>query len=241
MRAQALVVVALLACTADQVERPPAAVPEEAAALAPSTTSAPAPATARHEELVALAAREYRRWRLVDDEMHWAPGLCRAQLRGYEHVSDANTAAHADKLYRLWGLDIQAYGVAVGWTEPHAPPESQTMTMSELLGRAAMPPAVRQVLVKESFEAHPFDARPFAESSLEIGTAMKDGQAYVAGDPIGLFVMLELDEPSTPTDDGWIYGVVAPDGNVVEASADGACRDCHAQRPNRLFGMQRPG
>jgi hypothetical protein len=70
---------------------------------------------------------------------------------------------------------------------------------------------------------------------------MKDGQAYVAGDPIGLFVMLELDETSTPTDDGWIYGVVAPDGNVVEASADGACHDCHAQRPNRLFGMQRPG
>lgn len=186
-----------------------------------------------HTELVAAVAREYKSWRLVDDEFHWAPGLCRAPVRGGEHMSRADGAAHDGKLFVLWALDIDAYGVAVGWTD------RATRSPDGAPKRGGLPSDVVQVLVKESFVAE----QPKAANATRyerIHPAMRDGKTFRPGEPIGLFVMVQLAKAREGTDDGWVYGTVAPDGTVTSATDVGACRDCHSARENRLFGLPRP-
>ena len=46
--------------------------------------------------------------------------------------------------------------------------------------------------------------------------------------------------PETPgTDEGWIYGTVAPDGTVTSAGLVESCMECHDSAPHeRLFGVR---
>ena len=73
--------------------------------------------------------------------------------------------------------------------------------------------------------------------------AQKDGKLYKAGAPAGLFVMHKLDPSTANTDQGWVYGTVAPDGQTVtSAGRVGSCMGCHQQAPNgRLFGISYSG
>ncbi|HET6582755.1 MAG TPA: hypothetical protein VFG69_04895, partial [Nannocystaceae bacterium] len=164
--------------------------------------------------------------------LHWAPGLCRLPLRGGQHLSRAEGAAHDGKLFLLWAQDIDAYAKAVGWID-RAPPTEQ----AQITGRLG--PDVAQVLVKESFAAVPFTPGDPVHGQ-PLHAAVRDGKPFRAGDAIGLFVMIQLASARPGTDDGWIYGTVAPDGTVTSASDVGACRDCHGARQNRLFGLPRP-
>src|SRR5262245_15432805 len=64
----------------------------------------------RLEALFSYAASTYPTWDLVDDEVRWAPGLCRMQQPGWARISEAPAGAHRRKLYFLYALDPQAYG-----------------------------------------------------------------------------------------------------------------------------------
>jgi hypothetical protein len=215
----------------------------EPSAIEPSVGSATQPAKAAlasapaakgpSADLVAIVAREYKTWRLADDEFHWAPGLCRMPVRGGDHLSRASGAPHDSKLFRLWTYDIDAYGVAAGWIE-----RGDQFGEPSMPGKSALQD-VAQVLVKESFVAQPWQPGN-APPRDGTHTAVRDGKTFRPGDPIGLFVMIQLATPREDTDEGWIYGTVAPDGTVTSASDSGACRDCHAARPNRIFGIPRP-
>jgi hypothetical protein len=206
---------------------------EPATTNEPVAKAAPEPATPRsHEALVATVAREYKAWKLVDDEFHWAPGLCRAPVRGGQHLSKADGAAHDGKLFLLWALDIDRYASSVGWTDAKSRAPATP-------SRGALPGDVAQVLVKESFVAQERGGVNTGEHA-NMHPAMRDGKAFRPGDPIGLFVMVQLAGKSEGTDAGWIYGTVAPDGAVTSATDVGACRDCHSQRVSRLFGLPRP-
>ena len=234
MSRRVVFVALLLGCAGDRSEplnEPSASEPERAVTPAPGPADVapgPSPPTGDSAQLVATVAREYKSWRLADDEFHWAPGLCRMPRPGGEHMSAAG-AEHGGKLFRLWALDVQAYGVAVGWTDRKGPSGDRPSP------RVDLPRDVTQVLVKESFVAEQAHGDP-----QPLNPAMRDGKPFRAGDPIGLFVMIQLATPREGTDQGWIYGTVAPDGTVSSARDSGACRDCHATRPNRLFGIRRP-
>lgn len=212
-----------------------------ATAPTPAPNAAPSRVATSHEALVAEAAREYKSWKLVDDEFHWAPGLCAMPKRGWEHVSAAKGSAHDGKLFLLWARDIESYANAVGWLKPNSPAAKAAAS------RQGKPGDVMQVLVKDSYVAKEFDpSKPGEQRSMsgvsefELHPAMQGGKPFVPGDPIGLFVMIQLAGNPEGTDEGWIYGTVSPDGTVTSATDAGACRDCHSKRDNRLFGVQRP-
>src|SRR5262249_38219867 len=66
----------------------------------------------------------------------------------------------------------------------------------------------------------------------------KDGHLYHAAEKASRFIMYKMD-PATPgTDEGWVYGVVTPDGKEVTAAGClENCMKCHTKAPHdRLFG-----
>src|SRR5260370_25632258 len=80
-------------------------VPQPARSAAP----APAPEPPFHALLKKIAG-EYLAYGRVDDEMRWAPWLCRMPMPGRAHVSASKDAGtHGRKLYSLFAKDRKAY------------------------------------------------------------------------------------------------------------------------------------
>src|SRR5439155_11217653 len=165
-------------------------------------------------------AKEYVSYGRWDDELRWAPGLCRQPLPGYARPSGSvDGATHGQKLYSIFAKDHDDY-----------PTQSK----------------VGQVVVKESFAAELVTdpSVTFAPSSAMFPDgatdhfypyATKDGKVYRAGARTGLFVMTKVDA-AADTDAGWVYGVVPPDGTVAAAGRLDACMSCHEYAPHdRLF------
>ena len=190
----------------------------------------PPPATIAFEAELARVAAEYRTYGRVDDELRWAPYLCRLPMPARAHLTtSSDPGTHGgQKVYSLLAKDHAAYERA----------EAAHGTAGGIAGDVTQP--VGQVIVKESFEAQriaPADAPQAEHLSFFAGLdssgdhfvpyARKGDVLYQAGRPLGLFIMLKLD-PSTPgTDRGWVYGTVAPDGRVTSGGRVGACMSCH--------------
>jgi cytochrome c553 len=82
---------------------------------------------------LAVYAREFPRWKKVDDLAHWAPELCRRPPEPAQRVSQSkDEETHGKKIYYLYARERDAY-----------------------LRGGAEAQAVGQVLVKESFAALP--------------------------------------------------------------------------------------
>lgn len=178
-------------------------------------------------EAFAAMAREiavdYPAWGRVDDELRWAPWLCRIPLPGIARPSESNDAAtHGRKLYSVFAKNHDAY-----------PAGDQT----------------GQIVVKQSWTAElvTTPGEVFAPASAMFapdagdhfyGYAQGDGGVYRAADLAGLYIMFKLD-PSTPdTDDGWVYATVTADGQVTAAGRVSSCMNCHEVATHeRLFGV----
>jgi hypothetical protein len=194
----------------------------------------------RFEATLLSVAREYRDWKAVDDEMRFAPHLCRIPMPAALHWSDSDdTTTHGSKLYLLYAKDPVAYGwpptfegIGVG----HDPAPEQPSATAE----------IRQAIVKESFAALAHDdegrppagveTHPFSRSR----PASRDGKLFSAGEPLALYVMVKL-PPNTPgTDEGWVYGTLTSDGaTVISAGRVQSCMGCHEAAPHdRLFGRK---
>lgn len=128
-------------------------------------------------------------------------------------LSDAAAETpHGMKIYQAWAKDAGAYF--------HAAHEEQP---------------VGQVIVKESWTP-----KEVAEVALDSRFAVSDGKYYTPDKPKELFIMFK-DDPATPgTDEGWLYGIVSPDGKeVISPGHIKACADCHRQaRHDRVFGKK---
>lgn len=226
---------------------------------APASTPGAAPRTAadvpEHLARRFLAvAGEYRAYGRVDDEMRWAPFLCRMPMPASAHVSKSRHAStHGRKLYSLFAKDRDAY-------------------VSVTDGR---PVAVGQVIVKESWlptqvdsddvpprsHTEPVpgapDPTPAGDPTTEPGIGLfgagdhfhpyargEDGKVFRAAERGPLFIMVKAAGDDAPdTDQGWIYGTVTPDGaQVTAAGRIPSCMKCHAEAPHdRLFGLGRSG
>ncbi len=234
-----LLVVGAVGC-AGAAEREGVEPSAQAAALADAPTPStvvegaqgqPAAATeSPWDPLLREIAASYVGWGLVDNQFHWAPGLCAMPADGVQHLSAAaDGTAHAAKVFVLHALDPKAY-----WRATDAKGELPA-TLDRVGAALRSRDDVVQVLVKESFVPRPLDAGAF---QARLVPARKGDVRYGAGDPIGLFVMAQLRVATAEgTDAGWIYATIAPDGRVTAAGDLEACRGCHAEQADRVFGM----
>jgi hypothetical protein len=214
--------------SAAPVEQPNTTKPAEPRPVANAPADPP-----RNDDQLAPMLREiasaYRSWGMVDNQFHWAPGLCAMPMEGVAHYSAADgEAAHAQKVFVLYASNAMEYWKATdekgrlpkSLAEPH-----------QLTARRD----VLQVLVKESF----VPAKPGAGGTMHghVRPARKGDETFVAGDPMGLFVMAQLSGRPANTDDGWIYATIAPDGTIGASGVIASCRDCHAKQADRIFGV----
>ena len=187
----------------------------------PVDAGADAAPIAFEEQVLAIAA-EYISWGRVDDELRWAPGLCRQPYPGVAHQSTSNdSTSHGQKLYSLFAKNWAAY--------PNGPQDGQAVVKQswkvEQVDTSWMPAQTGPT----SIDADHF--YPYAQGP--------DGGVFHATEPAGLFIMFRLD-PSTPeTDEGWVYATVSTAGQVTSAGRVANCMGCHetAATHERLFGV----
>ena len=181
------------------------------------------------------AAAAYRSWGQIDDELRWAPTRCRMPRRSRARVSRAG-APHGRKVYFVYASDRAAY---VRFT-----------TGSDAA------PAIGLTVVKEAFEPRelpseargraPLPASPFPQASprtvldgAEAYTPLADGERLLgAGEARGLYVLRFVGTAVPESDEGWIYGTLAPDGTATSTGRVSQCMACHRSAPHgRLFGL----
>ena len=199
---------------------PPA--PDAAADLpappAPDATVDPAFADRARE-----IASTYVGWGRVDDELRWAPYLCRIPLPGVARMSGSNdTATHGRKLYSVFARHHAAYPAG---------------------------PQTDQVVVKQAWTSEPTDAGYDPAHARDPGDAgdhfypyaLHDGMVFRAGAPAGLYLMWKLDPRTPGTDAGWVYATFTATGALTAAGRIQSCMDCHIHaKHDRLFGLPTP-
>lgn len=159
------------------------------------------------------AARGYQNLALLTSMWHLAPGMCRAasDTEFMQMSQTGETTPHGRKLYHLWVKDVDLYS-----THPE---------QGSLIG---------QTLVKESFEA----IEPEATDDFTQYAHTPEGN-FKPGARRELFVMLKLDSSTPGTDEGWVYGTVAPDlSRTLQSGRIQSCMECHTKRPSRMFGLK---
>lgn len=203
-------------------------------APAPSANAAPAPAPTHaepaendprwHATLRAIAAG-YSKWGRVDDEMRWAPGLCRMPTPARARISaSGDEGTHGRKLYTLYAKDPVAYG---------AQPSVYMMPFEEPADLSD----ISQVLVKEAFTP----VETTQQRNMNLLPAEHDGKMYLPGEPMGLYVLFKpLKSDPAATDAGWVYGTIAADMKTITGAGKmDSCMGCHQPLPGRLFGLQK--
>lgn len=200
----------------------------------PSRNTAPeaAPFDSRWADEVRSVVAAYEAWGRVDDEMRWAPWLCRMPQAAAARFSESEHAdTHGAKLYTLYAMDPVSYGgqrSAMGDTTPL--------------------PGFSQVIVKESFAPVAIEDERDAKlgwgpdggvGEHRLRPAEKDGQRFVAGERRGLYLMMKMKGATEGTDAGWVYATVKPDMITVTAvGVIDSCAGCHAEAgDDRLFGL----
>jgi len=146
-------------------------------------------------------------------EYRFAPELCMAPPPSGARMSQADPLTpHGRKLYHLYVSNTKGYFEASEGTTP-AP--------------------VGLTLVKESHMAFVAGINNNARSSDSVKLA------YVPGPVTELFLMNKIGEQDTPeTDQGWVYSVANPAGEIQVSGLIESCMKCHVKAPNdRLFGL----
>jgi hypothetical protein len=186
--------------------------------------------TPTFSERARAIAVEYEQWGRVDDEIRWAPFLCRLPGPAVAWVSKSDDAStHGQKLYSVFAKKRAAYPDG-----PHA----------------------EQVIVKQSWTAERAEGVVFDPPETEQKTtgdhfypyALKDGVVYKAGARAGLYIMFKVDPATPDTDAGWVYATISPAGEITASGRVASCMGCHEHaKHERLFGvpgssiLSRPG
>ncbi len=172
------------------------------------------------------AFAEYKAWGRVDDELRWAPFLCRMPEPGRPTMSVAAEGGHARKLYSLFAKDHTAY---VAFSNTNA---------------AALPPSgALQVVAKESYLPEVVASAPTStpnDTTVEADhfqpyVKADDGKTYKASTLVGVYFVIEKPAGTPGTDDGFVYGTVTANGEVTSAGRVTSCMGCHAEAKHRRF------
>lgn len=234
-----VVALSLAACAPEpaRTEVPaPAATPQVAAtpAMTPAQGAAPedaAPAGSiendpRWHAIVREIAAGYPQWGRVDDEMRWAPMLCRMPTPARARMSaSGDESTHGRKLYTLYARDPVAYGAAKS-----ASPTPEQPGLKD----------ISQVVVKEAFRPVEL-ASDGVSRRRDLQPAQHAGKTYEPGEALGIYMLFKPNAPVAATDDGWVYATVAADlKTVTSAGKVASCMGCHQKIAGggRLFGLQ---
>ena len=175
-----------------------------------------------HSRLRELATT-YTSYARVDDELHWAPGLCRMPMPSYPRRSASmNLDTHGRKLYYVFAKDRDAY----------------------LSRNAKTPASAGQAVVKEAWEVEEVPPTTTYDTMQSPVRYLREaGKLFHAKQRNSLFIMYRADSPTPATDNGWVYGTVSPDGQTITSSGRvQSCMGCHLQAPHeRLFGIDYHG
>ena len=169
-------------------------------------------------------ANDYVAWGRVDDELRWAPFLCRQPLPGVARPSESNdSATHGQKLYSVFAKNHAAY--------PDGPHDGQVVVKQSWTAELVTTPDASFTPGADAGSSSDLDDHfyPYAKG---------DGGVYHAADPAGLFIMFKVDPPTADTDEGWVYATVSPAGEVTSAGRVESCMTCHEVATHeRLFGV----
>ncbi|WP_437682614.1 hypothetical protein [Sorangium sp. So ce131] len=238
MRRALLLVLAVATGCSHPLDEPALPDAEEAPGPPAGASSTPPAAGAaevdpRLAPLIAAAFRDYKPWGRVDDELRWAPWLCRLPLPGRARMSAAEGGGHARKLYSVFAKHRDRYPFAQG-PEPVPQPVGQVLVKEsyhpELVEKGAAPE------IPGSGAPPPDDAQGVPD---HFDPYLRDGdRVYRASRLAGAYVVLKV-APDTPgTDAGWVYGTVTPEGEVTSAGRVASCMGCHeSARHERVFGI----
>jgi hypothetical protein len=218
---------------APQVAATPAETPGAAVPAASAAPSANAPVSAgsaendpRWHAMVREIAAGYAQWGRVDDEMRWAPGLCRMPMPARARISaSGDESTHGRKLYTLYAKDPVAYGAA---QSAYPGPEQPGLK------------DISQVIVKEAFRPVETKDRGIGLGG-ELQPAQHEGKLYAPGEALGIYMLFKPNRPVAETDAGWVYATVAADlKTVTSAGKVASCMGCHQQIAGggRLFGLK---
>ena len=168
-------------------------------------------------------AGEYVSWGRVDDELRWAPFLCRQPLPGVARPSESNdSTTHGQKLYSVFVKNHDAY--------PNGPYDNQAVVKQSWTAELVSGPDA-------AFNPKSYRPSPDAGNHF-YPYAAGDGGVYRAAAPAGLFIMFKVDPATPETDDGWVYATVSPAGAVTSAGRVQSCMGCHEVATHeRLFGV----
>jgi len=185
-----------------------------------------------HPRLLEIAA-EYLRYGRVDDEMRWAPWMCKMPNPSLARFSAGDEGApHADKIYFLFAKQRDKY-LALKSDVGQA-------IVKESWKPKEVPASTVQRVIEQKAPMHsPIKEHEIGAVDRSLPYVRKGEKLFHAEEKSGLFIMLKL-EPATPgTDDGWIYGTLTSDGkHVTSAGKVASCMNCHKEaRADRLFGM----
>ncbi len=183
---------------------------------------------------VRAAARSYRGYGRVDDEVRWSPASGRIPEPSRARVSRA-AAGHAGAVYFVYASDRRAYlrltGTGRGRPRAGFTVVAEAFTPREL----ARDPDEPMGAVRGEIPGHPAALLERARYRAEPDSA---GRVVGPGEPAGLFVMHYAGRRVRESDEGWIYGAVAAGGEVTAAGRIEPCVGCHRSAPHgRLFGL----
>ncbi len=166
----------------------------------------------RPEDRVRAIAERYLSWFRVDDELHWAPMLCRLPQPSMPTLGSGQ-APHGRKVYFLYARARRHF-----------------------LENEAQP---LQVVVKEAWVPHEVEREQAVRVSMGTVSTPGEGTTLEPGTFAGLYVMFRAtpDSPPAQSDHGWLYGTITPNGTVT-AGRITSCMNCHINAPHdRLFGL----
>ena len=188
-----------------------------------------APYDAKWADEVRSVIATYESWGRVDDEMRFAPWLCRMPMAASARFSESEHAStHGQKLYTLYAMDPVSYGAE-----------------RSAMGEPTKLSGLSQVVVKEAFAPVQLADdgspawNPHGVGEHRLRPAEKDGRRFAAGERKGLYVMMKSSGTTEGTDAGWVYATVDADMTTVTAvGVIDSCADCHAEAgDDRLFGL----
>jgi len=179
------------------------------------------------ERARAIAA-EYVGYGRVDDELRWAPFLCRIPRPGLAYVSASmDGETHGQKLYSVFARNHKAY--------PAGPHTDQVVVKESWTIERVTDPAVK-------YDPDAYRGNPDAgfKGDHFYPYAMKDGVLYRAAAKAGLYIMFKLDAATPNTDAGWVYATITAAGELTAAGKVKSCVACHQDADNdRLFGVEK--
>jgi hypothetical protein len=216
-----------------------------------ATERAPELSAQKLESDVLAAASGYMDWGgPVDFQLRFGPTLCMIPPLEPRFSESDPSGPHAEKLYLIHASDARSYA-GVDYSSQG---EGGFLVPDSNLDFGSRAPSLpdfecdwSQVLVKEAFapslyageeaeQSHPFDDGGQFKSWVQ--PAERDGEQWVPGEFVGLYLMLRTERETPGTDEGWVYATVQADGAVTAYGQIQSCVACHRRAGSgRMFGL----